>query len=275
VIEDLKRREARLRQLYEREVAMDRQRAEDIKREGEAERKGYQELKQRLRDRNAKLEQEVIDLKDAVDGRERELKRAKREADKWQREAAMLREELSIITPVGEGASKNKGARFQSPHHGESTEERAARTQPLRGRGLSHSQLNKVAGAAVVPQLKLAHAALESAASEIRVGRAKSKERRQLATQLSSAEKSRQKYSASKRATETKQPKRKGGKSPERGGVRKSSKSRNSRVVSAKESGSASVQGSAPVNDENKQTHNMIVNSAQKPFQKKEAPSFH
>jgi hypothetical protein len=38
-------------------------------------------------------------MKDELDDKSRELKRARREIEKWQREAAMLKEEISIIGP--------------------------------------------------------------------------------------------------------------------------------------------------------------------------------
>jgi len=53
-------------------------------------------LKQRLKEKSSKLEQEVIDLKDCIDGKERELRKSQRECDKWKREVTILKEEMSI-----------------------------------------------------------------------------------------------------------------------------------------------------------------------------------
>lgn len=44
----------------------------------------------------------MIDLKDELDDRSRELKLARREIEKWQREVAILKEEISIIGPSSE-----------------------------------------------------------------------------------------------------------------------------------------------------------------------------
>jgi hypothetical protein len=44
------------------------------------------------------MEQEIVDLKDALESKDREVKRAKREAEKIKREAGLLKEELSIVT---------------------------------------------------------------------------------------------------------------------------------------------------------------------------------
>lgn len=41
------------------------------------------DLKAKLKERNSLLEQQVIDLKDEVDDKGRELKRVRRELEKW------------------------------------------------------------------------------------------------------------------------------------------------------------------------------------------------
>jgi peptidoglycan hydrolase CwlO-like protein len=69
-----------------------------LRSEVEGERERYMELKAKLRERNDLLEQEVIDLRDQVGDKERDLKKAKREIDKWQREVAMLKEEIGIMS---------------------------------------------------------------------------------------------------------------------------------------------------------------------------------
>ena len=57
------------------------------------------DLKAKLKERNSLLEQQVIDLKDEVDDKGRELKRVRRDLEKWQHEASMLKEEISILGP--------------------------------------------------------------------------------------------------------------------------------------------------------------------------------
>jgi chromosome segregation ATPase len=47
------------------------------------------------------MEQEIIDLRDQVESKDRELKRAKREIERCMREIAMLKEEVSILAPSG------------------------------------------------------------------------------------------------------------------------------------------------------------------------------
>ena len=63
----------------------------------EDERKRYGALKIKIREQNSILEQENIDLRDQIDGKDRELKKIRREFDKLKREAAMLKEEMSIL----------------------------------------------------------------------------------------------------------------------------------------------------------------------------------
>lgn len=40
-----------------------------------------------------------MDMRDAVESKEREVRRVKRENEKWRREVDMLKEEISIIGP--------------------------------------------------------------------------------------------------------------------------------------------------------------------------------
>lgn len=99
VIEDLKHRESQLRCSFEKELTNEKLRSQEQLQDINEEKERYAQLKQRLKDKSSKLEQEVIDLKDCIDGKERELRKSQRECDKWKREVTILKEEMSLQEP--------------------------------------------------------------------------------------------------------------------------------------------------------------------------------
>lgn len=57
-----------------------------------------------MKQRNNQLEQEIIDLKDEIEGKDRELAKLKRAQDRLKRDLKMMREEISIL---GGGGNNN------------------------------------------------------------------------------------------------------------------------------------------------------------------------
>ena len=97
VIEDLKNREAQLRQVYEKEITKDREKQSYLQSDIEVERKQYADLKAKMKQKNNMLEQEVIDLKDVIEGKDREISKLKRAQDRLKRDLRMTKEEISIL----------------------------------------------------------------------------------------------------------------------------------------------------------------------------------
>lgn len=111
----MRARESQGRGTCERELTESREQVEELQGQLEEERSSYGALKRKMMERCGGLEQEVVDLRDQLDGRDREVRRIKRELDKAKREALMLREEISIMgRPV---------PRFQSPAERRKSEE--------------------------------------------------------------------------------------------------------------------------------------------------------
>lgn len=54
-------------------------------------------MKQKIKQRSVQLEQEIIDLKDVIEGKDRELAKSKRAHDRLKRELKMMKEEISIL----------------------------------------------------------------------------------------------------------------------------------------------------------------------------------
>jgi len=86
-----------LRQLYEKEITKDREKQSYLQSDIEVERKQYGDLKAKMKKKNNMLEQEVIDLKDVIEGKDREISKLKRAQDRLKRDLRMTKEEISIL----------------------------------------------------------------------------------------------------------------------------------------------------------------------------------
>jgi FtsZ-binding cell division protein ZapB len=54
-----------------------------------------------MKQKNNMLEQEVIDLKDVIEGKDREISKLKRAQDRLKRDLRMTKEEISILGGAG------------------------------------------------------------------------------------------------------------------------------------------------------------------------------
>ena len=86
-----------MRQLYEKEITKDREKQSYLQSDIEVERKQYGDLKAKMKKKNNMLEQEVIDLKDVIEGKDREISKLKRAQDRLKRDLRMTKEEISIL----------------------------------------------------------------------------------------------------------------------------------------------------------------------------------
>lgn len=68
--------------MLERQARAEREREQELKADVDEEKRGYLQLKEKLMDRVQRMEQEIIDLKDVIESKDRELRRAKREGEK-------------------------------------------------------------------------------------------------------------------------------------------------------------------------------------------------
>jgi hypothetical protein len=68
--------------MLERQARGEREREQELKADVDEEKRGYLQLKEKLMDRVQRMEQEIIDLKDVIESKDRELRRAKRESEK-------------------------------------------------------------------------------------------------------------------------------------------------------------------------------------------------
>jgi hypothetical protein len=68
--------------MLERQARAQREREQELKADVDEEKRGYLQLKEKLMDRVQRMEQEIIDLKDVIESKERELRRDKRESEK-------------------------------------------------------------------------------------------------------------------------------------------------------------------------------------------------
>lgn len=83
--------------MYEKEITKDREKQSYLQSDIEVERKQYADLKSKMKQKNNMLEQEVIDLKDVIEGKDREISKLKRAQDRLKRDLRMTKEEISIL----------------------------------------------------------------------------------------------------------------------------------------------------------------------------------
>ena len=83
--------------MYEKEITKDREKQSYLQSDIEVERKQYADLKSKMKQKNNMLEQEVIDLKDVIEGKDREISKLKRAQDRLKRDLKMTKEEISIL----------------------------------------------------------------------------------------------------------------------------------------------------------------------------------